>query len=371
MPVRQVGKTRKMMKQTESPTTHVALLLDKSGSMQRIAGDAVRFYNDTIRSVRDRASELHQDVRLTTVLFNDRYDVKQFDMPAPFAAELSVDSYFPQSQTALRDTTGAILAKLLTLQSRPGDAFLLIVVTDGEDTCSWTFGTSRLRDAIAEAERRGNWTVVFQVPPGAADRISRDYGIPRQNIREWEATSAGMAEAHEFTSGGITNYMAARSTGATKVDAFFADLGKITDDDLRAQLTPQGKRFRVTTVEKECVIKDFVEEKTHKPYVIGSAYYELTKPEKVQAGKDVLIVERGNEKKEVFGGPAARKLIGLPVGSDAKLKIANLSKWRAFIQSTSTNRKLVRGTLLLIDKEKTVSDEPTWAPDPSKAMVVS
>jgi hypothetical protein len=48
----------------------------------------------------------------------------------------------------------------------------------------------------------------------------------------------------------------------------------------------------------------------------------------------------------VYGGDDARQLLGLPDG-DARIQIQNLATYQVFIQSTSVNRKLVRGTNIL------------------------
>jgi len=97
---------------------------------------------------------------------------------------------------------------------------------------------------------------------------------------------------------------------------------------------------------KEEVIKDFVEKKTRRPYVIGTAYYQLMKTEKVQAGKGVILVEKG--KPQVWAGQAARAMIGLPAGSDAKVEPGNHANYDIYVQSTSVNRKLPRGTKLIV-----------------------
>lgn len=350
------------------PVTHVALAIDASGSMYHLRYQAIDLVRRTIATLMQLSLQTGQVVQLSLLTFNEHVQIAYVSRDVTDI--LGLFGYHPAGQTALLDAAGLALSQLDSVRHNPDDAFLLIVITDGEENASLTHTAQSFRRLVEGAEATGQWTIAFQVPPGSRSSVSHRFGIPLGNIREWEATSRGIEEAAELTSAGLGDYLAARAKGDTKTETFYAttDLAKVTEDQLRALLVPQCKRFRVCTVEKECVIKDFVEEKTHKPYVIGSAYYELTKPELVQPQKNVLVVERGKER-DVFGGGAARELIGLPVGSAAKLKIGNLSRFRAFIQSTSTNRKLVRGSLVLIDRHKTVSDQPTWAPDPAKGKV--
>jgi hypothetical protein len=137
---------------------------------------------------------------------------------------------------------------------------------------------------------------------------------------------------------------------------FYANLSKVRVRDLRS-LNDLTKQFKKWKVEKEADITSFVDEKLQSPtvarqvghdqYVPGHAFYELTKPEKVQTYKGILIMKRDTG--EIFGGKQVRTVLGAPTG-DLKIKIQNLSEYQVFIESTSSNRKLVRGTTLLYKK---------------------
>ncbi len=119
---------------------------------------------------------------------------------------------------------------------------------------------------------------------------------------------------------------------------------------MKRNLTDLSGNFKVCTVSKEAVVKNFVEEKTHRSYIKGQAYYQLMKDEKVQSYKQVLIMEKG--KGTIWGGNEARDLIGLPYNADAKVSPGNHAGFDLFIQSSSVNRKLSRGTKLLIEISK-------------------
>jgi hypothetical protein len=110
-----------------------------------------------------------------------------------------------------------------------------------------------------------------------------------------------------------------------------------------------GKLIRLP-VSSEADIKGFVERNGYS-YQIGSAFYQLSKDEKLQAHKRILVKEKGG--KAVYTGDEARKLLGLPAATpytEVKLRPMNLSTWEIFIASNSTNRKLVRGTNLMLLK---------------------
>jgi hypothetical protein len=52
--------------------------------------------------------------------------------------------------------------------------------------------------------------------------------------------------------------------------------------------------------------------------------------------------------KAVYMGEDARRMLGLPTSGVAKVRPGNHSSFDVFVQSTSLNRKLVRGTKLLV-----------------------
>ena len=193
--------------------------------------------------------------------------------------------------------------------------------------------------------------------------------IPSGNVTEWEQTTEGAKRVAETTNLGTQAFYSERATGATASQSYFApDLSKVSDKKINKLLDDLSKQFRIISVPKEAVIKEFVEEKTHKPYVIGSTYYQLMKPETVQPQKNVLIIKKNT--KEIFGGLEARNLIGLPQGVSTKVKPGNHADWDIFVASTSVNRALVRGTRILVDKTKITNDKSTWDHNAAAAVAV-
>jgi peptidoglycan hydrolase-like protein with peptidoglycan-binding domain len=83
----------------------------------------------------------------------------------------------------------------------------------------------------------------------------------------------------------------------------------------------------------------------------GRGFYEFTKREKIQAGKEVVILD--TETGDMFEGSAARDVLGLPHGTAINLNPRDAGfdtrKYKVFVQSTSYNRKLIGGTTFLYE----------------------
>jgi hypothetical protein len=267
--------------------------------------------------------------------------------------------YSPTGGTALyKAVYEAGLVGIHTLN--PEDAALVLVITDGEENSSFETPASVLRAQIDRLQASGQYTLTFQVPKGNyGQRLSNALGVPIGNIREWELNNEGFRNAVHQVRLSTQSYATARTSGQTATNSFYTDLSQVTSTTLKNKLNDLSASFKPMTLDQESEIKKAVEFKTQVPYVIGCAYYQLMKPEKIQPNKGVLIVEKG--KKKVWGGPEARALIGLPQGLDARVKPGNHANYDIYVQSTSTNRKLPRGTKILIDVTLTQSLTPTWS----------
>lgn len=107
-------------------------------------------------------------------------------------------------------------------------------------------------------------------------------------------------------------------------------------------------RFQVFKVEKDVGIKDFAESMGAR-FSTGRGFYEFTKSVLVQENKEVILEHKSSG--DLFSGDQAREMIGLPFGERGKVnpKEAKLGDYNVFIQSTSANRKLLKGTRFLYE----------------------
>ncbi len=351
------------------PRNHIAIVLDCSGSMYGIRRSTIEAFNGIVEEIRRRSEQEGQDTTVTLVLVANTARVKFFNADVRTLRPLSEWDYNPAGATALFDGVGLAIHSLQPEAVSPGTSFLVLVVTDGEENNSQSYTAADIKAALDRLQKTDQWTFAFQLPPGTSAAFMKAFGISRDNVREWEPTSSGISQVHRDTCAGLGNYFAARSQGCRSVSSFYVttDLANLSTSTLAQELEDVSARFRLFTVEKEMAVRDFVESKTGRPYVIGSAYYQLMKNEKVQPTKAVLLMEKG--KKVVWGGDEARRLIGLPAGVEARVVPGNHANFDIFVQSTSVNRKLPRGTRLLLDITCVKDLPPTWDHQASTRVV--
>jgi len=359
-------KTRRpTQKKTPVLTNHIAIVLDCSGSMEHLRHKVVEVFNGIVSGIATKAAQFGQRTTVSLCKFSMISEMMFFCANPATLRSLQMSDYIPSGSTAMLHGIGETIRRLSGLPDANDEetSFVLIGITDGFENASHyltpRYTPESTRDTILQRQSTGRWTITFQCPRGDKS-VLQGFGIPDDNIREWDQTKRGAEEVKMSTQSALGNYFDARSRGVRALDTFYAtvDMSKVKSRDVAKKLTDLSANFKVHTVPGECAIKDFVEQKTRQPYVIGQAYYQLTKAEEIQPQKAVLVMEKG--KKAVWGGSEARDLIGLPHGVKAKVQVGNLSKWDVFTQSTSVNRKLVRGTRLLIDMSQMNNLPATW-----------
>lgn len=351
--------------------TRMAFVLDASSSIEhyRLTDQLRNGFNEKIRAIRQAAKEHDQDISVSVFVFADIVRMIHNDVDINNLPELRND-YAPYGNTALCDGVGQAIQHLKSLKGvKKGDAFLVETMTDGEENRSqfWTFGggysnfgtrADNLVEELKALDSLDNWTFAFQVPRGKKS-LMVSYGVPEGCVIEWEQTAAGAEKLNYMSNVSAGEYVMNRSRGLSKVAAYYCqtDASHLKPKDLAKKLNDISSHFLSYDVPKEMPVKEFIENRNHN-YVIGCAFYLLMKKEKVQKGKKILIVEKG--KKTVWGGPEARKLIGLVDGADAIVEPGNHANYDIYVQSTSVNRLLPRGTKVLFDKTLRKGLKPTW-----------
>ena len=154
--------------------------------------------------------------------------------------------------------------------------------------------------------------------------------VPLQNFEQEVEKKGGMNRSmHD-----IFDKLMGRKPSASKYAA---------SADLRA--VPPG-RFQALKVAKDAPIADFVRD-NGLDFKIGRGFYEFTKKVTVQAGKEVILMDRTTG--DFFSGDKAREMAGIPLGVEARVSPESLEQYVCFIQSTSANRKLLGGTKFLYE----------------------
>jgi hypothetical protein len=339
---------------------YIGFARDHSGSMSTIARAAARDYNANISSIKEEAIKHSIDTIVSVV----ELGYERTDQVRTVIANSSVIALSPIAEsdysanghgTPLFDAVGELIEQFQAVPDANSDdvSFLVFVTTDGGENASRKYTGAKIAQLVKQLQATDRWTFVFRVPRGDKRGLMQ-FGIPEGNIMEWDQSQRGMETATVATKSAFADYFTARSTGVRSTNKFYADLSTVSLTEVASQLTEITNQVDVYVVDDRndgVQIKDFVEAQGV-AYVKGCAFYELSKTETVQEYKKIAI--RDKKSGAVYGGQSARTLLGLPHYGEIKLTKGMHGQYEIFVQSTSVNRKLFKGTNLMIWAQATV-----------------
>ncbi len=326
--------------------TDVFFVLDRSGSMSGLADQTRRNLQTQIDAL-IKASGPNDEYYATIINFNGGVKVttqRTNVLNLPAASSLYE---WPSGSTNL---FGAV-HEAIELAHCADDgikAFLISILTDGEDTDKARAVPTELIKKLTATDR---YTFVYAGPRGSGLQAV-NMGILPGNTTTWEQTGEGLQNLGHSTVQSLSTYTATRSTGVTSVNSFYAQpvvmdpsafAGKLDNS-----LDDVTKAVRVVRVDNRdpAVINKFCEKKFGS-FEKGKYFYELTESEKVQDYKKVVIQDKTTGT-FYSGWDAAKRLLNIPnFQGTVRIKPGNLGDFKVFIQSTSTNRKLVPGTAVV------------------------
>jgi len=348
----------------------VTLVVDASGSMAGgmmggpMRNDAVAALTNIVNEIKNRAKSTGIPTAIRLLKFNNNVTAGKFTSADSFA--------LPQiacaGGTALRDAISDGIGNYSPLKAADGGLVtrLVMVLTDGEENASRNTSEPWLRGVVGDAQATDMYTIAILVPKGAEEKTARLTGVPAGNIRGWDVASAtGAADAGQAASSAVAGYYDSRSKGVTRSTRFFVDASKVSEADVLRTAKPLAS-CKVWRIEKETVIREAVESRGYE-FREGCGYYELSKGERLRAGRAILLQSRnGGMRAPVYAGEGLRGLLGIPEG-ETLIGEGTLGDWRVYVQSTSFNRKLVRGTLFVYRTDGNNGGVGhTWRPDPAK-----
>lgn len=329
-------------------TTDVVFVLDGSGSMNHLNRHVRNFVSDQIEVLRNSAQKDGLRYRVSAYSFSTHIRLSQPPLDLSQIDRLAVEKmYSPENAgTALNDA-------LLTVAKESGsNPTLIILVTDGEENGSTCREIQKVQQAVISLLSGGKVSLTVAGPHGV--RLYTDsVGIPPGNVTIWEATERGIQQLSRFSCSSLNTYTQARSMGITATQSFYAQ--PITKDEDEFNKVLKGAAGRVNPIKPTHVlrignndpkkIRDFVNQKLGSTG--GKCFYELTKPEKVQPYKDVVIQDTVTG--EFFQGRGNLANLGIKDPKvEVRIRPGKLGNFKVFVQSTSVNRALQPNTALLV-----------------------
>ena len=152
------------------------IILDESGSMERIKRQAVDGVNETIQSIRAANKEHPEQMHFVSlVTFNDNVktvlDCRHIDL----VKEIKDSGYMPDCCTALYDAMGMSLNALKNVVGDE-DKVLVTIITDGMENASREFKAADIKRIVEELKTKG-WVFAYIGADQDVERVASQIAI--------------------------------------------------------------------------------------------------------------------------------------------------------------------------------------------------
>ncbi|GAA2107939.1 vWA domain-containing protein [Streptomyces synnematoformans] len=198
---------------TNPDLRHIAVVLDRSGSMHSVRSDT----EGGLKAFLDAQREAPGQTTVSLYTFDDRYEVVYENKPL---AEVPAFTLEPRGMTALLDAVGrTVTAVGEQLDAKPADErpgeVVVVILTDGHENKSREWTREQVKALTRRKEKEHGWTFVFLGADQDAFAAAGGIGIGESTTLSYSGTR---------TKAAVTNAgrMVSRGT-ATGVYAFTDD----------------------------------------------------------------------------------------------------------------------------------------------------
>ncbi|MGW9416972.1 hypothetical protein ACWGRS_04835 [Cellulosimicrobium funkei] len=190
--------------------THLAMLLDRSGSMQTIKQATEQGFDLFLREQREAPGSC----TVTLAQFDNEYEEVYTDLDVREVPPLDLR---PRGMTALLDSIGrlvqtaALRIAQLPEDQRPG-AVIVGIMTDGLENASKEYTHAAIKALVTEREEQFGWTFLYMGANQDAIEVGASLGVKRERSLTYD--TANVDQAYAATSRGMAGMRTAMAAGA-------------------------------------------------------------------------------------------------------------------------------------------------------------
>jgi uncharacterized protein YegL len=210
--------------------TELVFILDKSGSMSGLESDTIGGYNTMLK----RQQEGQGEAIVTTVLFDDDYELLHDRSNIKGIRPITEKDYFVGGCTALLDAIGKTIHKIgnaqkHTSEAHRADKVMFVITTDGMENSSREYTYEKIKNMVERQKERFGWEFIFLGANIDAISTAAKFGIGSDRAANYNADSEGTKLNYEAVSHIVSELRASRTitdSWKEKIDEDFEHRGK-------------------------------------------------------------------------------------------------------------------------------------------------
>lgn len=170
----------------------LVFILDRSGSMSGLETDTIGGFNSMIKSQKSVDGECV----VTTVLFDDRYELLHDRINLKGISPLTEKEYYVRGTTALLDAIGRTINKIASVQRNTAEEeraekVLFIITTDGYENASREYSYDKVKVMIEKERDKYGWEFLFLGANIDALETAEKFGISKDRAADYHADGEG------------------------------------------------------------------------------------------------------------------------------------------------------------------------------------
>jgi len=171
----------------------LVFILDRSGSMGGLESDTIGGFNSMLA----RQQTEPGDCRITTVLFDNEYEVLHDRIDIKAVCPISEQEYFVRGRTALLDAIGRTINKIGSVQKNTADDYraekvLFVITTDGMENASREYNYDGIKSLVEKQKEKYGWEFIFLGANIDAVEVAGRFGIDRSRAQRFHNDSEGI-----------------------------------------------------------------------------------------------------------------------------------------------------------------------------------
>lgn len=190
------AKTDQKNKNNKPKDVELVFILDRSGSMGGLESDTIGGYNSMLSK---QKKEKTGKVSVTTVLFDDQYELLYNQVPIEKVSPMTEEEYYVRGSTALLDAIGKTVMQVKANQDKKEikDKVLFVIITDGMENASREYRVEQIKKLIEERKEKDNWEFLFLGANIDAIGAAKDIGIDSSRAVRFKSDKKGTAKNYE------------------------------------------------------------------------------------------------------------------------------------------------------------------------------
>lgn len=178
--------------------TEIIFILDRSGSMHGLERDTIGGYNAFLESQK----KVDGRARLTTVLFDDQYELLYSGRDIQDIRPMTEREYFTRGSTALLDAIGKTIVEVgrrlkETPEEQRPSKVLFMITTDGYENASRKYSYKTINEMITLQQEKYNWEFIFMGANIDAAEEAVNLGIDPNHAKNLNGGAEGVQMAYE------------------------------------------------------------------------------------------------------------------------------------------------------------------------------